>query len=272
MKASARPHTVSLWPVRSTMEDASISTTGSRMTAIAEVKDGRFSADFGASASAVFSGAAIGTHLTASLPNSGPEMITVGMATIRPSARVMPRFAFSAPMAVSGPGCGGTNACRVDRPARAGMPSSTTGALARRAAKSTTGMRMTTPTSKNIGMPTMNAISAMAHGRRCNGVLDMMVSTMVSAPPDLNRIVPMIEPNAISRPTLAMVEPTPDVKLSNALSYSTPAHTVIANEPASRERNGCTLHTAIRRTMMAMPMIAAAIRFMNPPRFMGLAC
>ena len=254
------------------MDAASISTTGSRITDRAVVKDGRFSADFGASASALFSGAAIGTHLAASLLKIGPEMITVGMATSRPSARVMPRFAFSAPIAVSGPGCGGTNACRVERPARAGIPSSTTGALARRAAKSTTGIRMTTPTSKNMGMPTMNAISAIAHGRRCNGVLAMMVSTMVSAPPDLNRIVPMIEPNAMSRPTLAMVEPTPEVKLPNALSYSTPAHTAIVNEPASKERNGCTLHTAISRTMMAMPMIAAAMRFMNPPRFMGLAC
>ncbi len=126
-------------------------------------------------------------------------------------------------------------------------------------------MRMTTPTSKNIGMPTMNAIRAMAQGRRCSGVLSMMVSTMVSAPPDLNRIVPMIEPNAMSRPTLEIVDPTPDVKLSNALSYSTPAHTAMANEPARSERNGCTLHTAISMTMMAMPMIAAAIRFMNPP-------
>ena len=247
------------------MDAASISTTGSRITDRAVPKDGRFSADFGASASASFSGAAIGTHLAASLPNSGPEMMTVGMATIRPRARVMPRFAFSAPMAVSGPGCGGTKACSVDRPARAGMPSSTTGDLERRAANSTTGMRMTTPTSKNIGMPTMNAISAMAHGRRCNGVLAMMVSTMVSAPPDLNRMVPMIEPNAISRPTLEIVEPTPDVKLSNALSNGTPAHTAMANDPASSERNGCTLHTAMRRTMMAMPMTAAAMRFMNPP-------
>lgn len=111
----------------------------------------------------------------------------------------------------------------------------------------------------------MNAISAIAHGRRCNGVLVMMVSTMASAPPDLNRVVPMIEPNAMSRPTLEIVPPTPEVKLSNALSYSTPAHTAIVNEPASKERNGCTLHTAMRRTMTTMPMIAAAMRFMNPP-------
>ncbi len=214
--ASTRPHAVSLCPVRSTTEAASISTTGSRMTAIAVAKEGRFSADFGACASAWFSGAAIGTHLAARRPNSGPEMMTVGMATIRPSPSVTPRFALSAPIAVSGPGCGGTNACSVESPARAGIPRSTTGALARLAAKSTTGIRMTTPTSKNIGMPTMNAMSAMAHGSRCNGVLSMMVSTIVSAPPDLNRIVPTIEPNAISRPTLEMVDPTPEVKLVNA--------------------------------------------------------
>lgn len=74
-----------------------------------------------------------------------------------------------------------------------------------------------------------------------------------------------LEPNAISRPTLEIVPPTPEVKLSNALSNGTPAHTAMTNEPASRDRNGCTLHAAMRRTMTAMPMIAAAMRFMNPP-------
>lgn len=33
--------------------------------------------------------------------------------------------------------------------------------------------------------------------------------------------------------------------LSNALSSGTPAHTAMTNEPASRDRNGCTLHAAM---------------------------
>ena len=82
----------------------------------------------------------------------------------------------------------------------------------------------------------------------------------------LKTLIAEIENNSDSKiAVLEIVDPTPDVKLSNALSYSTPAHTAMANEPARSERNGCTLHTAISMTMMAMPMIAAAIRFMNPP-------
>ena len=46
----------------------------------------------------------------------------VGIATATPSARVMPRSALSRPIAVSGPGCGGTKPCIAERPASAGIP------------------------------------------------------------------------------------------------------------------------------------------------------
>lgn len=95
------------------------------------------------------------------------------------------------------------------------MPSSTTGSFARLAANITTGMRMTTPTSKKSGMPTTKAISAIAQGSRLTGVLDMIVSTITSAPPEDISRVPMIEPRMISRPTPATVEPRPLVKLLN---------------------------------------------------------
>ena len=66
-------------------------------------------------------GAITGAHRAASGANSGPAMITVGMAISRPSARVMPRSAFSTPMAASGPGCGGTKPCSTDSPASVGI-------------------------------------------------------------------------------------------------------------------------------------------------------
>ena len=49
-------------------------------------------------------------------PNSGPETMTVGMATSRPSISVVPRSALRVSMAISGPGCGGTSPCIAERP------------------------------------------------------------------------------------------------------------------------------------------------------------
>ena len=49
-------------------------------------------------------------------------MITVGMATSTPSASVTPRLAWTASIATSGPGCGGTSPCITESPASAGMP------------------------------------------------------------------------------------------------------------------------------------------------------
>ena len=48
-------------------------------------------------------------------------MMTVGMATRRPSASVVPSSALTALIAIKGPGCGGTRPCSTDRPAKAGI-------------------------------------------------------------------------------------------------------------------------------------------------------
>ena len=50
--------------------------------------------------------------------NSGPAMMTAGMATSRPSARVMPTFGLEDAIAASGPGWGGRKPCSTDSPAR----------------------------------------------------------------------------------------------------------------------------------------------------------
>lgn len=93
-----------------------------------------------------------------------------------------------------------------------------TGTFARRAAYMMTGTIMTTPTSKNRGMPMTKAMSAIAQGSRLFDVPDRIVSTMTSAPPDATSSVPMIEPSTMSSPTSDIVAPTPVVKLLNRLA------------------------------------------------------
>ena len=59
----------------------------------------------------------------------------VGIATRIPSPRVTPRLACSSPIAMTGPGCGGTKPCIADRPASAGMPTVISDTCARRATR-----------------------------------------------------------------------------------------------------------------------------------------
>lgn len=106
----------------STSALASIRTTGSRIVATAARKLGRFSRSSLARAGVILSGAWTSTQRAATFENSGPAMITVGMATRTPRASVTPRLAPTASIATSGPGCGGIRPCMTDRPARAGMP------------------------------------------------------------------------------------------------------------------------------------------------------
>jgi len=61
--------------------------------------------------------------------------MTVGMATIRPRPKVSPRLACRSPIAVTGPGCGGTKPCIADSPARAGIPTVISETWARRATR-----------------------------------------------------------------------------------------------------------------------------------------
>ncbi|KFI70958.1 hypothetical protein BMIN_1633 [Bifidobacterium minimum] len=214
--AIARPTGVPVMPRTSTMLAASIRTTGRRMTLIASKNVGRCS-DGSRVSPASTSEAIIGTSFTIQRAISGPETTTTGIATSNPSPRVRPRLAFSASMATKGPGCGGMNACNADRPARAGMPRATTGIFARRAARRIIVMSITTPTSKNSGMPTMNALNAIAQLSLFRGAFARMVSTMTSAPPERVSRIPMIPPSATSNPTQDTVLPTPSVKLSRLL-------------------------------------------------------
>ncbi len=106
----------------STSALASISTTGSSTVARVAPNPGRFSSSSEARGGIIRSGTGTSTQRAAYFENSGPAMITVGIATTRPSASVTPRLAPTASIATSGPGCGGISPCITDRPARAGMP------------------------------------------------------------------------------------------------------------------------------------------------------
>ena len=88
---------------------------------------------------------------------------------------VVPRSALSASMAISGPGCGGTSPCSTDRPGQrrdadeqvglAAVGALAAPARARGAAiVKMIGISSTTPISKNSGMPTIIATTAIAQG------------------------------------------------------------------------------------------------------------
>ncbi len=75
---------------------------------------------------------------------------------------VEPMSAPNAPIASSGPGCGGTSPCTTDRPASSGRPILTSDTPVRRATMNTSGATSTKPISKKSGMPTRKAAIIMA--------------------------------------------------------------------------------------------------------------
>jgi len=79
--------------------------------------------------------------------------------------------------AARGPGCGGTQACMMERPARVGMATLIRGSSVLRATRMMTGTRMTSPTSKNMGRPIRAPIRAMIHGMVAGDDLDTRVLT-----------------------------------------------------------------------------------------------
>ena len=81
-------------------------------------------------------GAFTNTDLDAYLKKLGvSQVVIVGIATRTPRASVTPRSALSSEIAATGPGCGGTNPCIADRPARAGIPTAISDSCDRRATR-----------------------------------------------------------------------------------------------------------------------------------------
>ena len=210
-------------------------------------------------------GAPTGTHLAASRENSGPQMMTVGMATRSPSARVVPSSALTALIAISGPGCGGTRPCSTDSPASAGMAMRISGILERCVTRTITGSSSTRPISKNIGRPMITATSVMDQTTLLPPALASSVSTTRLAPPESASSLPSMAPRAISRPTSFRTPPTPSSKLLMILASSTPEARPTKAEPSTRARKGWSLNLAISTTISAMPRAATTRSWVSWP-------
>jgi len=167
-------------------------------------------------------------------------------------------------IARSGPGCGGTNPCRIDRPARAGMPTFIRDRSSLRATRMTTGTSRTTPTSKNSGIPRMKAISAIIQGSRRGLTPPINRSTIVSDPPESWSNLPIIAPSAMSRPTDPVVLPRPLVKLVTMSAGCTPATPPMTAAPMIRARKGWNLAQLMSSTTAAIPANAASSNWVLP--------
>ena len=105
--------------------------------------------------------------------------------------------------AATGPGCGGSATCAVSSTPATGRPSFTGCSPAVAANANTSGARMMKPTSKNTGMPRMNAAQVTAAITRFCPSFSVNVVASASAPPETSTMRPSIEP----RPTMMATEP-----------------------------------------------------------------
>src|SRR3954447_22317010 len=97
------------------------------------------------------------------LANNGPPTITAGIAMHKPYSNVIPRSALYVFTKAVGAGCGGKYPCVTLNAATIGRPIYTTGILYLLDIAIISGTIKTKLTSKNKGMPTMNAVSTSAH-------------------------------------------------------------------------------------------------------------
>jgi hypothetical protein len=204
------------------------------------------------------SAADFGTHWSTNRARMGPATMTVGMAMMMPKISVRPRSASRSPMAVSGPGCGGTRPCSTDSPASAGMPTFMSDSPVRCATRMTTGTSRTTPTSKNSGRPRIAAIAAMTHGRPPGPTRPTMDATMRLAPPESSRSLPIIAPRAMRMPTAPAVVPNPVTKLFTVSPGGIVATAPSTAEPSMRARKGWTLAHVMSTTTARMPSTHAS--------------
>lgn len=185
-------------------------------------------------------------------PYSGPARITAGMAITSPSSMVRPRSACSAPTAIKGPGWGGSSACRVVMPARAGMAMRNSGWPERCAMTKMMGTISTRPTSKNNGRPITMATRAITHGRLRPLPSPSRVLAMRSAAPDSAISAPSMEPRAMMMPASPRMLPAPLLKALATASAGSPAPSPAMKVPMRIDRNGGKRVTPMSRTMARM--------------------
>ena len=173
----------------------------------------------------------------------------------------MPRFAFSAAMATSGPGCGGTRPCITDRPASAGIPTLISDRPERRATRKMTGISSTRPTSKNIGNPISAPTSAIVQGSAARaGAADQGVDDPVGAAGVGEQFaVHGAQRNQDADAGDGVAEALEELAMAAATaSPAIPATT--RREPIVSARNACSLKRVTSTTITAMPISAAITR------------
>src|SRR5215471_7026332 len=97
--------------------------------------------------------------------NNGPPIITAGTAMHKPYSKVIPRSPLYDFTSAVGAGCGGRYPCVTLNAATIGKPIYTTGILNLLEIAIISGTIKTKLTSKNNGMPTINAVKTSAHIR-----------------------------------------------------------------------------------------------------------
>ena len=185
-------------------------------------------------------------------------MITAGMATIRPKSSIRPRSALQVGDGDERPGCGGTNPCSTESPARAGMPTpapaagcggppaARSGRAGRRRPRRTAGCRSARPPRPS---PTAGASGHLVD----DGVHHPVGATGVR-PADRRSSRPAR--SAARRCRRSSRRPV--VKLVMVSRAPIPATTPSTSEPRISERNGCTFSQVISTTTTAMPSSAAS--------------
>jgi hypothetical protein len=104
----------------------------------------------------------------------------------------------------------------------------------------------------------------MAQGRAEPDTRFMTRATMPSAPPDSASSAPIIEPSAMSRPTLPTVVPSPVLNDVTVLPGPSAATRPSTPEPTMSARNGCHFAQAMSTTTAAIPSTAARMSWPDP--------
>lgn len=220
-------------------------------------------AEAGAAAS-ISSGTGMSIFLPIHSEYTRPPTSHAGTPHSRPIRISQPRLTCNRPAATTGPGCGGRNACTIDRPASSGIANNTIDLPVRFVTTYTSGANTKMPTSKNTGMPKMRPERPIANGARFspNSRNNRPVST--SAPPDDSSTAPISVPRPMINAIWPRMPPKPissnDVELFCAVptifETGSPAASATTSPATSNAMNGSVFNRMIMYNNNAMPTTA----------------
>jgi len=112
-------------------------------------------------------------------------------------------------------------------------------------------LRIIYPALQKIGRPVINPVIPRAAAVRFSPVFDRMYFAMLSVPPVLSRIIPMMAPSIISRPIEAIVLPKPCWIILTIFPGGS-SMTARSTETTNKEKNASTLSLDVRKIMRRM--------------------